>query len=52
MAVAYFGFHAGNGFWPILNGGGPAIYYCFTFLYLSAAGGGPLSLDGKLRGKT
>ena len=51
MAVAYFGFHAGNGFWPILNGGGPAIYYCFTFLYLSAAGGGPWSLDAKFRGK-
>ena len=51
MAVAYFGFHAPNGFWPVLNGGGPAIYYCFTFLYLSAAGGGPWSLDAKLRGK-
>ena len=50
MAVAYFGFHAPNGFWPALNGGGPAIYYCFTFLYLSAAGGGPWSLDAKLRG--
>ncbi len=50
MAVAYFGFHAPNGFWPVLNGGGPAIYYCFTFLYLSAAGGGPVSLDAKLRG--
>jgi putative oxidoreductase len=50
MAVAYFGFHAPNGFWPVLNGGGPAIYYCFTFLYLSAAGGGPWSLDAKLRG--
>lgn len=50
MAVAYFGFHAPSGFWPVLNGGGPAIYYCFTFLYLSAAGGGPWSLDAKMRG--
>lgn len=50
MAVAYFGFHAPNGFWPILNQGGDAIFYCFTFLYLSAAGGGPVSLDAKLRG--
>ena len=48
MAFAYFIGHAGNGFWPILNGGGAAIYYCFTFLYLSAAGGGPVSLDAKI----
>ena len=52
MAFAYFIGHAGNGFWPVLNGGGAAIYYCFTFLYLSAAGGGPVSLDAKLRGKS
>ena len=50
MAFAYFIGHAGNGFWPVLNGGGAAIYYCFTFLYLSAAGGGPVGLDAKLRG--
>ena len=50
MAFAYFIGHAPNGFWPVLNGGGAAIYYCFTFLYLSAAGGGPVSLDAKLRG--
>jgi putative oxidoreductase len=52
MAFAYFIGHAGNGFWPVLNGGGAAIYYCFTFLYLSAAGGGPVSLDAILRGKS
>ena len=49
MAVAYFGFHAPNGFWPILNGGGDAIVFCFTFLYLSSAGGGPVSLDAKIQ---
>ena len=49
MAVAYFGFHAPSGFWPILNGGGDAIVFCFTFLYLSAAGGGPVSLDARIR---
>lgn len=45
MAVAYFIGHAGRGFWPVLNQGAPAVFYCFAFLYLSAAGGGPWSLD-------
>ncbi len=45
MAFAYFIGHAPGGLWPVLNGGHPAILYCFTFLYLSAAGGGPWSLD-------
>jgi putative oxidoreductase len=45
MAFAYFIGHAGNGLWPVLNGGGDAILYCFLFLYLSSAGGGPWSLD-------
>ena len=48
-AVAYFFAHAGRGFFPILNGGELAVLYTFTFLYLSAAGGGPLSLDRLLR---
>jgi putative oxidoreductase len=45
MAVAYFQFHAPNGFWPVVNQGQPAVLYCFIWLYLSAAGGGPWSLD-------
>jgi putative oxidoreductase len=45
MAFAYFIGHAGNGFWPVLNQGAPAVFYCFTFLYFSAAGAGPWSLD-------
>jgi putative oxidoreductase len=45
MAVAYFLGHAGRGFWPTLNMGEPAVFYCFTYLYLSAAGAGPWSLD-------
>ncbi len=40
MAFAYFIGHAGNGFWPVLNQGAPAVFYCFTFLYFSAAGAG------------
>ena len=51
MAFAYFIGHAGSGFWPVLNQGTDAIFYCFLFLYFSAAGAGPWSLDAK-RGKT
>jgi len=45
MAVAYFQFHAPQGFWPIVNGGTDAVLYCFVWLYFSAAGAGPWSLD-------
>ena len=45
MAVAYFKGHAAQGFWPVLNQGHPAVQFCFLFLYLSAAGAGPWSLD-------
>ena len=49
MAVAYWTSHAPRGLFPILNGGDAAILYCFIFLYLAAAGGGPWSLDAVLR---
>ncbi|HXF95157.1 MAG TPA: DoxX family protein [Gemmatimonadales bacterium] len=49
MAVAYFIGHAPQGFWPVLNQGQPAILYCFLWLYLSAAGPGPWSLDARRR---
>lgn len=45
MAVAYFMSHAPQGFWPLLNRGELAALYCFVFLYLMAAGGGPWSID-------
>lgn len=45
MAVAYFIGHAGKGFWPVLNGGAPAVLFCFVWLYISAAGPGPWSID-------
>jgi putative oxidoreductase len=45
MAVAYFTAHAHNSFYPMLNKGEIAVLYCFVFLYLAAAGGGPWSLD-------
>jgi putative oxidoreductase len=43
MAVAFFTAHAPRGFWPILNRGELAALYCFVFLYLACAGGGPWS---------
>jgi len=49
MAFAYFIEHAPRGFYPALNGGLPAVLFCFVFLYLSAAGGGPWSLDRIVR---
>lgn len=48
MAFAYFMGHAPSGFWPVLNQGQPAVFYCFFFLYLSAAGPGPWSLDAMI----
>lgn len=49
MAVAYFTAHAshGNLAFPQLNGGEPAVLFCFVFLFLAAAGAGAWSLDGR-----
>jgi putative oxidoreductase len=47
MAVAYFQVAFPQGFWPILNQGMPAALFCFIWLYLSAAGAGPWSLDAR-----
>jgi putative oxidoreductase len=47
MAVAYFQFHLPQGTWPTMNGGVSAILYCFLWLYYSAAGPGPWSLDAR-----
>ena len=49
MAVAYFKFHAPNGFWPLMNRGEIVVAFCFVWLYISAAGGGPWSLDSLRR---
>jgi putative oxidoreductase len=55
MAAAYFMAHQPRGFFPIVNGGEPAVVYCFVFLFISASGAGIWSVDarrsrsGKLR---
>jgi putative oxidoreductase len=51
MAVAYWWVHAPGSFFPVLSGGEGALLYCFTFLYLAAAGGGAWSLDELRRPK-
>jgi putative oxidoreductase len=45
MAVAYFTGHAPHGFWPNVNGGEPAIFFCWLFLYIAAQGPGAWALD-------
>lgn len=51
MAVAYFWAHAPHGFWPLVNHGELAVLYCFVFLFLTVAGGGPISADHLVRRK-
>lgn len=48
MAIAYFRVHAPRAFLPIANAGELAVMYCFVFLYLAAAGAGPISLDSMI----
>jgi putative oxidoreductase len=45
MAIAYFMAHASHGFFPVLNMGEPAMFYCFIFLIIAAVGPGAWSLD-------
>jgi putative oxidoreductase len=49
MAIAYFMAHAPRGFFPLVNGGQLAIFFCFVFLYLSVAGSGVWSVDNQRR---
>ncbi|HUI31185.1 MAG TPA: DoxX family protein [Candidatus Acidoferrales bacterium] len=49
MAVAFFQVHFPRSFWPIISGGELAMVYCFIWLYFSAAGAGPWSVDAIFR---
>jgi putative oxidoreductase len=51
MAFAYFISHFPRGWLPVLNMGNLAVLYCFVYLYLAAAGGGPWSIDA-MRART
>jgi putative oxidoreductase len=50
MAYAYLAGHALRSFWPVVNQGTPALLFCFIWLYISAAGAGPWSIDALRRG--
>jgi putative oxidoreductase len=50
MAVAYFMVHAPQSFWPTVNRGEAAVFYCFLFLYIAARGSGIWSVDAARKG--
>ena len=52
MAVAYFIGHFPQSFWPVENGGEPAVLNCFIFLYMATQGSGMWSLDAVRQGLT
>lgn len=49
MAFAYFMAHAPHGFFPVVNHGEAAVFYCFVFFYFFFAGGGEWSVDALLK---
>jgi putative oxidoreductase len=51
MAVAYFKGHQRTALWPLENQGELAVLFCFAFLYVSARGAGPWSLDAFLNSR-
>ncbi|GLQ54036.1 DoxX family protein [Devosia nitrariae] len=50
MAVGYWIGHAPMGLFPATNMGGPAILFCFVYLYIFFAGPGAWSVDGVMPG--
>ena len=50
-AVGYWAIHGLQSPIPMVNGGETIALYCFVFLYLTAAGPGPWSVDAALRKK-
>ncbi|HEX6199425.1 MAG TPA: DoxX family protein [Thermoanaerobaculia bacterium] len=50
MAVAYWMVHAAEGtpFFPLMNGGEPAVLFCFIFLLVAAKGAGKWSVAAVL----
>lgn len=45
MAVAYFMFHGKQNFFPILNKGELAVFYCWVFFFIFFYGPGRWSID-------
>ena len=52
MAVAFFIAHVpSGGIWPLVNGGEPAVLFCFLFLYLASRDSGDWSIDRMLKNR-
>ena len=49
MAYAYFVVHMPKSFFPALNGGEPAVQFCWAFLLVAFIGPGVWSIDRLLR---
>jgi len=45
MAFAYFTVHQPTAFWPIVNGGEPAVLYCFAFFLIAFVGAGAFAVQ-------
>ena len=53
MAVAFFIAHVPRGsIWPLVNGGEPAVLFCFLFLYLASRDSGDWSIDRMLKNRS
>ena len=52
MAVAYFMVHAPNHFFPIVNKGESAVFYCWFFFFAIFYGPGRWSIDALLQRKS
>src|ERR1051325_2974354 len=48
MAVAYFMVHAAGGFFPIVNHGESAVFYCWFFFFAFFYGSGRWSIDAMI----
>jgi len=49
MAFAFFTQHLPTSIVPMVNGGEPAVLYCFAFFLLIFTGGGAIALDTRRR---
>jgi putative oxidoreductase len=49
MAYAYFVAHQPKGLLPLLNGGEPAVMFCWAFFLIAVLGAGSWSLDALIR---
>ncbi|MET9076539.1 DoxX family protein [Streptomyces sp. NPDC004232] len=49
MAYAYFSVHQPHALFPMVNGGEPAVLFCWTFLLIACLGPGAYALDALVK---